>query len=70
MNFSYNAETSLSMSEEEIEAHTMGVVLIDFLNTKKGINVFGKRAETAVMKYIKNIHDMNTYKPMDASKLT
>ena len=70
MNSVDNADKPPGISGEEIEAHTMGVVLIDFLNTKKGINVFGKRAETAVMKYIKNIHDMNTYKPMDASKLT
>ena len=40
------------------------------LNTKKGINIFGDRDETALMKYLQKIHDMNTQKPMDASMLT
>ena len=70
MNFSYNSETPPSMSEEEIESHIMGFVLIEMFYMNKGINIFGNRSETAVMKYIQNIHDMNTYKPMDASKLT
>ena len=48
----------------------MGVVLIEIFIMKKGIDIFGKRAETAVMKYIQYIHDMNTYKQMDASNLT
>ena len=48
----------------------MGVVLIENFNIKKSINIFGDRAETAVMKELQTIHDMNTYKPMDASKPT
>ena len=44
------AEIPPGMSEEEIEAHIMGVVLIENFNTKKGIDVFGNRAETTVMK--------------------
>ena len=35
----------------------------------KGINIFGNMTETAVMKELQKIHDMNTYKPMDASML-
>ena len=48
----------------------MGVVLIEHLNMKNGINLFGNRTETAVMKELQKIYDMNTYKPMDASTLT
>ena len=44
--------------------------MIDNLNTKKGINIFDYRAETAVMEELQKIHDMNTYEPMDASNLT
>ena len=47
----------------------MGVVLIEHFNTKKGIDIFGDRAETAVMKELQKIHDMNIYKQMDASTL-
>ena len=48
----------------------MGLVLIEHFNMKKGINIFGGRADTAVMKEINHIHDMNNYKPMDAYTLT
>ena len=48
----------------------MLVVLIDHFNMKKGINIFGDRADTAVMKDIHNIHDMKNYKLMDASTMT
>ena len=50
VNFAENVGTSPAVYEEEIEAHIMGVVLIENFNTKKGIDVFGNRAETPVMK--------------------
>ena len=40
VNFSDNAETPPGMSEEEIEYHTMVVVLVDNFNMKKGIDIF------------------------------
>ena len=58
------------MSEEEIEAHIIGVLLIENFNMKKGVDVFGDVAETTVMKELHMIHYMNTYKRMDASTLT
>ena len=70
MKFSDNVETPPGTSEEEIKTHIMGVVLINHFNTKKGINIFGNMSETAVMKELQKIHDMNTYKSMDASTLT
>ena len=48
------------MSEEDIEAHIMGVVLIEYFNMKKVIDLFGDRTKTEVMKYLQKIHDMNT----------
>ena len=47
----------------------MGVVLKDHFNTKKGIDIFGDRAETAVIKDMQKIHDMNIYKAMDVPTL-
>ena len=35
--------------------------MIDNFNMKKGIGIFGDKADTAVMKELQNIHDMNTY---------
>ena len=37
---------------------------------KKGLELFGEQGDKAVTKELQNIHDMNTYKPMDASKLS
>ena len=48
------------MSEEEIEAHIMGVVLIDHFDIRNGIDVFGDRADNAVMKELQKVHAMNT----------
>ena len=50
MNFSDNAEAPLGITEENIESHIMGVMLIKRFNMKKGIDIFGDRAETAVIK--------------------
>ena len=63
MKFSDNAEKPPGMSEEEIEAHIMGVVLIDHFKLKKGINIFGDRANTELIKELQKIHDTNTYEP-------
>ena len=70
MNFAENSETPPGMSEEEIEARIMGVVLIDHFVMKKGVDIFSGRAETEVMKDMQKIRDMNTCKPMDTSTLT
>ena len=48
----------------------MGFVLLEHFNMKKGINIFGDRSETAVMKYVQKIHDINTYEPIDVYTLT
>ena len=60
MNLTENEQTPPAMSEEEIEAHIMVVVLVEHFNTKKGINIFGYRAEIEVTKELQKIHDMNT----------
>ena len=44
--------------------------MIDHLNKKKGINIFGNRADNAVMKDLHKIHDMKNYEPMDAPTVT
>ena len=67
VNFAENSETPTGMSLDEIEAHIMGVVLIEHFNMKKGIDIFEDRAKT--MKDLQKIHDMNTYKTMYAYTL-
>ena len=47
----------------------MVVVLIEGFKKKNVIDISGESDEFAVMKELHKIHDMNTYKPMDASML-
>ena len=70
VDFSDNAENPPAMTEEEINTHIIGVVLVEQYNMKKGLELFGDRGEKEVTKELQNIHDMNTYKPMDASMLS
>ena len=58
------------MKEEYINAHIMVVVLVEHYNTKKGMGLFGERGEKVVTQELQKIYDMNTYEPMDASKLS
>ena len=58
------------MPEEEIEAQILGLIMVEHYSMKKGIDLFGDRAETAVTKELKKINDMNTYKPKHAHDLT
>ena len=48
----------------------MGVVMAEHFPLKKGIKLFGDKAEDATTMEQQAIHDMGTYKPLDASKLT
>ena len=58
------------MSEEETETHLLGVIMVEYYITKKGINLFGNQAKTAVTKELTKINDMNTYRSNDARDLT
>ena len=70
VNFAENTENPPAMTKEEINAHIMGVVLVEHLNMKKVLELFGGRGEKAITKELQKIHDMNTYEPMDVSKLS
>ena len=54
---------------EELDNYIMGVMLIHQYNLKKGIELFGDKAEDAVMKELQQIHDMDVYVPMDPKEL-
>ena len=48
----------------------MVVVLVEHYNMKKGLELFGEIGDKVVTEELHKIHDMNTYDPMDASKLS
>ena len=58
------------MTEYDINSHIMGVVLSEHYNMKNDLELFDERGEKAVTEELQNIHNMNTYEPMDASKLS
>ena len=41
-----------------------------FVSVKKGIALFGNKAEKTTTEELQAIHDMGTYEPLDESKLT
>ena len=55
---------------EEIMSHVLGVVLIQQFSLKAGLNKFGPKGVSTTTKECKQLHDMTTFYPMDAFKLT
>jgi hypothetical protein len=58
------------LDEEEVNEHILGVILLHQYNLKKGLELFGEKGELATVKELKQIHDMGTYVPLEAGKLT
>ena len=57
-------------TEEEVDEHIMWVKLVLNFSLKKSIEILGDKAEKANIKELQQIHDMGTYKPQDAKKVT
>eukprot|EP00957_Ditylum_brightwellii_P036209 2743355-Ditylum_brightwellii.AAC.1 len=45
--------------------HLLGVILVQQYNLKKGLELFGDRAEIATSKELQQIHDFGTYVPQE-----
>ena len=50
--------------------HVLGVAMIQKFSLKKGLNKFGTRGENSVTKYLNQLHDMQTYFPLESKTLT
>ena len=50
--------------------HVLGVAMMQVHGLHKGIELFGQEARNAVQKEMQQHHDMETYIPVDLSKLT
>ena len=48
----------------------MGYILASHFSRKKGIELFGDRAENTTTKELQQIDDMGTYEPQDIPKLS
>ena len=58
------------MYERSLDKHLLGLVLVQQYNLKKGLGMFGYRAEDATKNELQQIHDFGTYIPMDAKSLS
>jgi hypothetical protein len=56
--------------EFDTNVEVLGLIMIHQYNLKKGLELFGDKAETATVKELKQIHDMGTYVPLEAAGLT
>ena len=67
----HDDEASLeAMDDEDAMIYVLGVVLVHWFSLNKGLKEFGDRYKEATMKELTQIHDMDTYWPLDASTLT
>ena len=52
------------------DEHIVGIIMAHQYSLKKGLELFGEKAEDATLKELQQIHDMATYTPMDPKELT
>ena len=64
---SYEAVTR---GEFDTTVEVLGVIMVNQFNLKRGLELFGDKAEIATVSELKQIHDMGTYVPLEASELT
>ena len=57
------------MTEEEYESHIVGIVLAQMSNLRKGIELFGERADDAVLTKLTQVDEFETYQPMHKHEL-
>ena len=58
------------MSDEESEAHIVGVIFAQNFSLNKGLKLFGNKADVAAKKELLQIHAMDTYEPIMNFSLT
>ena len=56
--------------EEDIDEHIVGLIMAHQYTLKNGLELFGEKAEEAAIKELKQIHDMDTYTPIDPKILS
>ena len=49
------------VDDDSLTEHLLGVILVQQYNLKKGLELFGDRANAATTKELQQIHDFGTY---------
>ena len=68
--FDENAPPPPKMMEAHTDAHILGVILVNKYGLKKGIELFGEKADAAVVKELTQIYELEEYEPIMASDLS
>ena len=58
------------MTEEQLDAHIVRVIIAQQHGLNKGLHLFGDKVYVAVQKYLNPIHELETYEPTIASDLS
>ena len=70
----FNVEDDASplkvMTKKQSDTHIVGVIFAQYFSLKKGLELFGDKADTAVHKELLWIPKIDTYKPVYKSYLT
>ena len=69
-NFNGDAACPTAMSEEQSDAYIVRVILAQQYSLEKGLELFGEKADAAVNNELTQIHDMETYEPVDPKTMT
>ena len=59
-----------SFTEAQMDEHIVGVIFSQQHSLKKGRDLFGEKADTAITKELQQIHDLETYDPVYKSDLS
>ena len=63
-------EQEQGMTEGDSLLHVSGAAMLQCFSIKAGLNRYGEAGKKACSKGLQQLHDMDTYEPMDPDKLT
>ena len=63
-------DTPPKTMEAQKDVHIIGVILVQKYDLKKGIELFGEKSDSAIVKELTQIHELETYEPILASDLS
>ena len=64
LHFNDDAPPPPKMTEAQTYAHMLGDILVQKYGLKKGMELFGEKADAAVVKELTQIHELETYEPI------
>ena len=70
LQFDDDAPPPPEMTGAQTDAHILGVILVQKYGLKKGMDLFGEKADAAVVKELTQIHKLETYDPILASNVS